>query len=203
MNDMNPDFKKNNLLPAIIQNSSSKKVLMLGWMNQESYDKTLETKKVWFYSRTRKKLWEKGESSKNYLEVDQIKLDCDNDSILIFAKPAGPTCHTLKESCFDKSIEDSENNDFSIEYLEKLIQTRKIEKPKNSYTTELFDEGIKKISKKLGEEASEVIIASLAEKRSDLVYESADLMYHLLVLLANEEISFDEIVDELSNRHKK
>ncbi|MBK89753.1 MAG: bifunctional phosphoribosyl-AMP cyclohydrolase/phosphoribosyl-ATP diphosphatase [Chloroflexi bacterium] len=203
MNDMNPDFKKNNLLPAIIQNSSSKKVLMLGWMNQESYDKTLETKKVWFYSRTRKKLWEKGESSKNYLEVDQIKLDCDNDSILIFAKPAGPTCHTLKESCFDKSIEDSENNDFSIEYLEKLIQTRKIEKPKNSYTTELFDEGIKKISKKLGEEASEVIIASLAEKRSDLVYESADLMYHLLVLLANEEISFDEVVDELSNRHKK
>tara|TARA_B100000579_G_scaffold437715_1_gene468443 strand:- start:30866 stop:31477 length:612 start_codon:yes stop_codon:yes gene_type:complete len=203
MNDMNPDFKKNNLLPAIIQNSSSKKVLMLGWMNQESYDKTLDTKKVWFYSRTRKKLWEKGESSKNYLEVDQIKLDCDNDSILIFAKPAGPTCHTLKESCFDKSIEDSENNDFSIEYLEKLIQTRKIEKPKNSYTTELFDEGIKKISKKLGEEASEVIIASLAEKRSDLVYESADLMYHLLVLLANEEISFDEVVDELSNRHKK
>ncbi len=203
MNDMNPDFKKNNLLPAIIQNSSSKKVLMLGWMNQESYDKTLETKKVWFYSRTRKKLWEKGESSKNYLEVDQIKLDCDNDSILIFAKPAGPTCHTLKESCFDKSIEDSENNDFNIEYLEKLIQTRKIEKPKNSYTTELFDEGIKKISKKLGEEASEVIIASLAEKRSDLVYESADLMYHLLVLLANEEISFDEVVDELSNRHKK
>ena len=203
MNDMYPDFKKNNLLPAIIQNSSSKKVLMLGWMNQESYDKTLETKKVWFYSRTRKKLWEKGESSKNYLEVDQIKLDCDNDSILIFAKPAGPTCHTLKESCFDKSIEDSENNDFSIEYLEKLIQTRKIEKPKNSYTTELFDEGIKKISKKLGEEASEVIIASLAEKRSDLVYESADLMYHLLVLLANEEISFDEVVDELSNRHKK
>ena len=200
---MNPDFKKNNLLPAIIQNSFSRKVLMLGWMNEEAYEKTLETKNVWFYSRSKNRLWEKGESTKNYLRVDQIKLDCDNDSILIFAKPEGPTCHTLNESCFDDSYKNYEKNEFNIDYLEKLIRSRKIEKPINSYTTELFNDGIKKISKKLGEEASEVIIASLAEQRSDLVYESADLIYHLLVLLVNEEISFNEIIDELSKRHNK
>ena len=200
---MNPDFKKNNLLPVVVQNSLSKKVLMMAWMNQEAFKKTLETKNVWFYSRSKSRLWEKGESSKNYLRVDEIKLDCDNDSILILAKPEGPTCHTLNESCFDNSLLEYENNEFNIEYLEKLIQSRKIEKPKNSYTTELFNEGIKKISKKLGEEASEVIIASLAEKRSDLVYESADLIYHLLVLLANEEINFNEVITELSKRHNK
>jgi len=199
---MNPDFKKNKLLPAIIQNSSSKKVLMLGWMNQESYEKTLETKNVWFYSRSRKKLWEKGESSENYLRVEEVKLDCDKDAILVYAKPEGPTCHTLNESCFDISLEEHQKQEFDIEYLEKLIHSRKIEKPENSYTTELFNEGIKKISKKLGEEASEVIIASLAEKRSDLIYESADLIYHLLVLLANEEISFNEVIEELSKRNR-
>ncbi|MBA46990.1 MAG: bifunctional phosphoribosyl-AMP cyclohydrolase/phosphoribosyl-ATP diphosphatase [Dehalococcoidia bacterium] len=200
---MNPDFQKNNLLPAIIQNSDSKKVLMLGWMNQESFEKTLETKNVWFFSRSRKRLWEKGEDSKNYLRVDEIKIDCDKDAILIYAKPEGPTCHTLNESCFDTSLDEYQKEEFDIDYLEKLIQSRKLQKPKNSYTTELFNEGIKKIGKKLGEEASEVIIASLAEKRSDLIYESADLIYHLLVLLVNEEINFNEIIDELSKRHKK
>lgn len=200
---MNPDFQKNNLLPAIIQNSDSKKVLMLGWMNQESFEKTIETKNVWFFSRSRKRLWEKGEDSKNYLRVDEIKIDCDKDAILIYAKPEGPTCHTLNESCFDTSLDEYQKEEFDIDYLEKLIQSRKLQKPKNSYTTELFNEGIKKISKKLGEEASEVIIASLAEKRSDLIYESADLIYHLLVLLVNEDINFNEIIDELSKRHKK
>ena len=200
---MKPDFNKTDLIPAIIQNSYSKKVLMLGWMNSEAYEKTLETKNVWFFSRSRNKLWEKGEESKNYLRVNEIKLDCDNDTILISANPEGPTCHTLNESCFDNTLENYEKNEFNIEYLEKIIQSRKIQKPDNSYTTELFNKGITKISKKLGEEASEVIIASLAEKRSDLVYESADLIFHLLVLLANEEINFNEIVIELSKRHKK
>jgi phosphoribosyl-ATP pyrophosphohydrolase/phosphoribosyl-AMP cyclohydrolase len=172
-------------------------------MNSEAYEKTLETKNVWFFSRSRNKLWEKGEESKNYLRVNEIKLDCDNDTILISANPEGPTCHTLNESCFDNTLEDYEKNEFNIEYLEKIIQSRKIQKPDNSYTTELFNKGITKISKKLGEEASEVIIASLAEKRSDLVYESADLIFHLLVLLANEEINFNEVVIELSKRHKK
>ena len=146
---MKPDFNKTDLIPAIIQNSSSKKVLMLGWMNSEAYEKTLETKNVWFFSRSRNKLWEKGEESKNYLRVNEIKLDCDNDTILISANPEGPTCHTLNESCFDTTLEDYEKNEFNIEYLEKIIQSRKIQKPDNSYTTELFNKGITKISKKL------------------------------------------------------
>ena len=201
---MNPNFNKYKIIPAIIQNKKTKKILMQGWMNKESFDKTIETKKVWFFSRSKNRLWQKGESSENYLNVEQIKLDCDNDSILIQVTPEGPTCHTLNESCFDNELDnDILEKDFSLEALEEIIEVRKTEMPDNSYTSSLFNEGIKKITKKLGEEASEVIIASLAEKRSDLIYESADLIYHLLVLLANEDISLQEVVDELSSRHNK
>ena len=201
---MKPDFNKYKIIPAIIQNKKTKKILMQGWMNKESFDKTIETKKVWFFSRSKDRLWQKGESSENYLNVEQIKLDCDNDSILIQVTPEGPTCHTLNESCFDNELDNNIlDKDFSLEDLEEIIEARKTEMPDNSYTTSLFNEGIKKITKKLGEEASEVIIASLAEKRSDLIYESADLIYHLLVLLANEDISLQEVVDELSSRHNK
>ena len=201
---MKPDFNKYKIIPAIIQNKKTKKILMQGWMNKESFDKTIETKKVWFFSRSKDRLWQKGESSENYLNVEQIKLDCDNDSILIQVTPEGPTCHTLNESCFDNELDNNIlDKDFSLEALEEIIEARKTEMPDNSYTTSLFNEGIKKITKKLGEEASEVIIASLAEKRSDLIYESADLIYHLLVLLANEDISLQEVVDELSSRHNK
>ena len=195
---MKPDFNKYKIIPAIIQNKKTKKILMQGWMNKESFDKTIETKKVWFFSRSKDRLWQKGESSENFLNVEQIKLDCDNDSILIQVTPEGPTCHTLNESCFDNELDkNTQDSDFSLEALEEIIEVRKTEMPDNSYTTSLFNEGIKKITKKLGEEASEVIIASLAEKRSDLIYESADLIYHLLVLLANEDISLEEVVDEL------
>ena len=201
---MKPDFNKYKIIPAIIQNKKTKKILMQGWMNKESFDKTIETKKVWFFSRSKDRLWQKGESSENYLNVEQIKLDCDNDSILIQVTPEGPTCHTLNESCFDNELDnDILEKDFSLEALEEIIEVRKTEMPDNSYTSSLFNEGVKKITKKLGEEASEVIIASLAEKRSDLIYESADLIYHLLVLLANEDISLQEVVDELSSRHNK
>ena len=201
---MKPDFNKYKIIPAIIQNKKTKKILMQGWMNKESFDKTIETKKVWFFSRSKDRLWQKGESSENYLNVEQIKLDCDNDSILIQVTPEGPTCHTLNESCFDNELDnDILDKNFSLQALEEIIEARKTEMPDNSYTTSLFKEGIKKITKKLGEEASEVIIASLAEKRSDLIYESADLIYHLLVLLANEDISLQEVVDELSSRHNK
>ena len=201
---MKPDFNKYKIIPTIIQNKKTKKILMQGWMNKESFDKTIETKKVWFFSRSKDRLWQKGESSENYLNVEQIKLDCDNDSILIQVTPEGPTCHTLNESCFDNELDNYIlDKDFSLEDLEEIIEARKTEMPNNSYTTSLFNEGIKKITKKLGEEASEVIIASLAEKRSDLIYESADLIYHLLVLLANEDISLQEVVDELSSRHNK
>ncbi|MQF85165.1 MAG: bifunctional phosphoribosyl-AMP cyclohydrolase/phosphoribosyl-ATP diphosphatase HisIE [SAR202 cluster bacterium] len=201
---MKPDFNKYKIIPAIIQNKKTKKILMQGWMNKESFDKTIETKKVWFFSRSKDRLWQKGESSENYLNVEQIKLDCDNDSILIQVTPEGPTCHTLNESCFDNELDnDILDKNFSLQALEEIIEARKTEMPDNSYTTSLFNEGIKKITKKLGEEASEVIIASLAEKRSDLIYESADLIYHLLVLLANEDIYLQEVVDELSSRHNK
>ena len=201
---MKPDFNKYKIIPAIIQNKKTKKILMQGWMNKESFDKTIETKKVWFFSRSKDRLWQKGESSENFLNVEQIKLDCDNDSILIQVAPEGPTCHTLNESCFDNELDkNTHDSDFCLEALEEIIEVRKTEMPDNSYTTSLFNEGIKKITKKLGEEASEVIIASLAEKRSDLIYESADLIYHLLVLLANEDISLEEVVDELSSRHNK
>jgi len=201
---MKPDFNKYKIIPAIIQNKKTKKILMQGWMNKESFDKTIETKKVWFFSRSKDRLWQKGESSENYLNVEQIKLDCDNDSILIQVTPEGPTCHTLNESCFDNELDNEIlDKNFSLQALEEIIEARKTEMPDNSYTTSLFKEGIKKITKKLGEEASEVIIASLAEKRSDLIYESADLIYHLLVLLANEDISLQEVVDELSSRHNK
>ena len=201
---MKPDFNKYKIIQAIIQNKKTKKIIMQGWMNKESFDKTIETKKVWFFSRSKDRLWQKGESSENFLNVEQIKLDCDNDSILIQVTPEGPTCHTLNESCFDNELDkNTQDSDFSLEALEEIIEVRKTEMPDNSYTTSLFNEGIKKITKKLGEEASEVIIASLAEKRSDLIYESADLIYHLLVLLANEDISLQEVVDELSSRHNK
>ena len=201
---MKPDFNKYKIIPAIIQNKKTKKILMQGWMNKESFDITIETKIVRFFSRSKDRLWQKGESSENFLNVEQIKLDCDNDSILIQVTPEGPTCHTLNESCFDNELDkNTQDSDFSLEALEEIIEARKTEMPDNSYTTSLFNEGIKKITKKLGEEASEVIIASLAEKRSDLIYESADLIYHLLVLLANEDISLEEVVDELSSRHNK
>ena len=200
---MNPDFKENTLLPAIIQNYENNKILMLGWMNEEAFNKTIESKNVWFFSRSKNRLWEKGESSKNYLEVKQILLDCDKDAILITAKPEGPTCHTLNNSCFETEENINYKSNFSLEELENIINKRKIEKTKNSYTNKLFDEGIKKIGKKIGEEAAEVIIASLAEKKEDLIYESADLIYHLLVLLSNEEIKFNKVIEELEKRNNK
>ena len=200
---MNPNFKQNTLLPAIIQNYEDNKILMLGWMNQEAFDKTIESKNVWFFSRSKNRLWEKGESSKNYLRVKQILIDCDQDAILINVKPEGPTCHTLNISCFENEKGINFKSNFSLEKLERIINNRKKENTKNSYTNKLFEEGIKKIGKKIGEEASEVIIASLAEKKEDLIYESADLIYHLLVLLANEEIKFEKVIKELEKRNNE
>mgnify|MGYP006120828753 FL=1 len=200
---MNPNFKQNTLLPAIIQNYENNKILMLGWMNEEAFNKTIESKNVWFFSRSKNRLWEKGESSKNYLRVKQILLDCDQDSILVNVKPEGPTCHTLNNSCFENEESINFKSNFSLEKLESIINKRKKENTKNSYTNKLFDEGIKKIGKKIGEEATEVIIASLAEKKEDLIYESADLIYHLLVLLANEEIKFEKVIKELEKRNNE
>ena len=200
---MKPNFEKSELLPVIVQNFKNKKILMLGYMNNEAYEKTTQTNNVWFFSRSRNRLWEKGESSKNYLRVKKILIDCDGDSILILANPEGPTCHTLANSCFETESNIDENYDFTLAQLQSLIMQRKEEMPENSYTTKLFHQGLNRITKKIGEEASEVIIASLAEKKEDIIYESADLLYHLLVLLSNENIKLEEVIKELSNRHNK
>ena len=194
-----PNFKNNEILPAIIQDEKSKTILMLGYMNEEAYKLTQKGPNVWFYSRSRKRLWEKGEESKNYLEVKKILIDCDYDSILILANPKGPTCHTLNYSCFKFLDESVLEKEFSLGILEDIIQERKEEKPKNSYTTKLFNEG----KKKIGEEATEVIVAALAENKINLIEESADLLYHLLVLLSNENISLSEIILKLHERNKK
>jgi phosphoribosyl-ATP pyrophosphohydrolase/phosphoribosyl-AMP cyclohydrolase len=198
-----PDFKNNEILPAIVQDEKSKTILMLGYMNEEAYKLTVKGPNVWFYSRSRNRLWEKGEQSKNYLEVKKMLIDCDSDSILILANPKGPTCHTSNYSCFKFLDESLLKKEFSLETLEDIIQKRKEEKPNNSYTTKLLDEGKNKITQKIGEEATEVIVAALAENKLNLIEESADLLYHLLVLLSNENISLSEIILKLDERNNK
>lgn len=197
---MKLNFKKlDGLIPAIVQNRSTMQILMLGFMNEEAYKKTLKSGKVTFWSRTKKRLWQKGETSGNYLEVVDIKTDCDKDSLLILANPQGPTCHTGKYSCFG----DKENNILFLKKLFDLIRDRKKKRPKNSYTTSLFKKGLDEIVKKVGEESVEVIIAAKSETKKRLVEESADLLYHLLVLLAEKEVDLDEVVAELAQRYKK
>ena len=195
------------LIPAIIQDYSSKEVLMLGYMNDESLKLTIETKKTWFYSRSRQKLWNKGETSGNFHSVKGIKYDCDKDTLLIEVKPMGPTCHTGENSCFYSTIYEEEAKDTKVlkvfDLLCEGIRKRKEEPMDGSYTNYLFEKGIDKILKKVGEEASEVIIAAKNNNKEEIIYEASDLMYHLLVLLAEKNISFDEIRDELYKRYDK
>ena len=172
-------------------------VLMLGFMNEEAYQKTIKTKKVTFWSRSRKCLWQKGETSGNYLKVVDIKIDCDQDTLLIAAEPQGPTCHTGQYSCFDKK---SQNITFLNE-LFALIKDRKKNMPKKSYTTTLFREGLDKICAKVEEESEEVIRAAKSETKQRLIEESSDLLYHLFVLLAQKEVDLDEVITELAKRY--
>jgi phosphoribosyl-ATP pyrophosphohydrolase/phosphoribosyl-AMP cyclohydrolase len=190
--------KFNGLVPTIIVDNDSEKVLMLGFMNDESLSKTIETGKTTFYSRSRKSLWTKGETSGNYLFVKKILTDCDNDSLLIYADPSGPTCHTGNYSCF--SLEKSGIN--FLEKLNDLVKQRKVELPKNSYTTKLFKEGSDRIIQKVGEESVEVVIAAKNKSRKEIVYESADLLFHLLVMLTDNNIELKDVVSELESRHK-
>ncbi len=195
------DFEKmNGLIPAIVQDNQTLTVLMLGFMNKEAFKKTLKDKKVTFYSRTRKKIWQKGETSGNYLKVVSISLDCDNDCILIKANPAGPTCHTGKYSCFE---DNQKNNLAFVEDLFELIKNRKKYLPKGSYTSSLFVEGLTKILEKVEEESTEVINAAKNESKQRLIEESCDLIYHMFVLLAKKNIEIDEIADELKKRNKR
>ncbi len=190
--------KLGGLIPVVVSDSDTDQVLMLGFMNKEAFAKTIETKLVTFFSRSRNTLWMKGKTSGNFLNLIDIKKDCDNDSLLIFARPDGPTCHKGTYSCF--GIE--KNNTPFIDQLGKLIKERKKYLPENSYTTKLFKEGADRIIQKVGEEAIETIIAAKNRDKEEIINETSDLIYHLLVMLAEQEIEFDEVVNKLVSRHK-
>ncbi|MCD6204441.1 MAG: bifunctional phosphoribosyl-AMP cyclohydrolase/phosphoribosyl-ATP diphosphatase HisIE [Candidatus Marinimicrobia bacterium] len=194
---MNIDFGKG-LVPAIIQDEKTGKVLMLGYMNREAYDKTAESGKVTFFSRSRQKLWTKGETSGNFLDVKAILVDCDGDTLLVKAQPAGPTCHTGADTCFNEANTPS---DFLHE-LERVIADRKANPKKNSYTNKLFDAGIQRIAQKVGEEATEVVIDAVRGNVPRMKEEIADLLYHLLVLLADKDVLLDDVLEVLEKRHK-
>lgn len=192
--------KLNGLIPAIVVDKRNSQILMLGFMNKEALEKTLETKLVTFFSRTRNELWTKGETSKNYLHLVDIKPDCDNDTLLVYAMPDGNTCHTGNYSCFDIP------NYASLNFLNELfglIKDRKTKLPENSYTTKLFKEGENRIIQKVGEEAIETVIAAKNRDKKEIINETSDLIFHLLVMLAEQEIEFSEIVNNLESRHKK
>ena len=190
--------KLDGLIPAIIIDNENSQVLMLGFMNKESLDKTIETNLVTFFSRTKNALWTKGETSGNYLKLVDILTDCDNDTLLIYAEPQGPTCHTGNYSCFN--IDNVKSLKFLNELFD-LIKERKRELPENSYTTKLFVDGSNRIIQKVGEEAVETVIAAKNKDKNEIINETSDLIYHLFVMLTDQDIEFSEIVDNLQKRH--
>lgn len=195
-------FDQNGLIPAIVVDYASKKVLTLAYMNAESLKITMEKGLTCFYSRSRKCLWLKGETSGNYQHVVSITADCDKDALVVSVKPDGPACHLGTTSCFnDKVFLSDELKDFSYEDLLELIRGRKTDKKEGSYTTYLFEKGRDKILKKVGEESTEVIIAGKADDKKETVYEIADLCYHVMVLMVDMGISLEDIFKELSSRH--
>ena len=194
------DFDKmGGLVPAIIQDAVTKNVLMLGFMNEEAYQKTIDTKKVTFWSRTRNCLWTKGETSGNYLNLVDIRLDCDNDTLLVKVHPQGPTCHLGTDTCWGE--DNSLNPILFLSELQNFIDKRHQEMPENSYTTSLFKKGINKIAQKVGEEATETIIEATNGTNEQLVYESSDLLYHLIVMLTAKGLSIEDVASELIKRH--
>ena len=195
-NDFKLDKCADGLLPVIIQHAVTLKVLMLGYMNREAFEKTKAEGRVTFFSRTRNTLWTKGETSGNFLEVKEMYSDCDNDTLLIKAIPVGPTCHRGTEACFDTPAEEG-----FIRSLSNLIERRHAEMPENSYTTKLFIKGVKKIAQKVGEEAVESTIEAVDGNRDRFIYEASDLIYHLLVLLEQMNVTLPEIECELLQRH--
>ncbi len=195
-------FNCDGLIPAIVTDFYTKKVLMLAYMNEESLKISMEEGKTCFFSRSRQKLWRKGETSGNFQHIQSIKTDCDRDTLLVSVIKDGPACHTGSESCFTKDIWNAgENSDFSVEALYELIRGRKVNKKEGSYTTYLFDKGLDKILKKVGEESTEVIIAAKDSDKGETVYEIADLMYHVLVLMVEAGIDIKDIMCELQKRH--
>ncbi len=192
-------FDERGLIPAIVQDATTREVLTLAYMNRESLARTLETKQTWFWSRSRNELWHKGETSGNTQAVINLALDCDGDAILVLVKPAGPACHTGAVSCFDTG---THALDPLMDGLYAIIQRRERERPAGSYTTYLFEEGLDKILKKVGEESAETIIAAKNDDDARLTAESADLLYHLIVLLVARGVSLTAIAQELAQRRK-
>ena len=197
---MKPDFEKfpDKLVPVIVQDAATKTVLMLGYMNEAAYDQTIINQKITFYSRSKKRLWEKGETSGNYLFVKEIVADCDNDCLLIKANPAGPVCHTGADTCFNET-----NQGSFLHQLEKIIESRKETKQKGSYVNSLFEKGINKIAQKVGEEAVELVIEAKDNNEDLFKNEAADLLFHYLILLNAKGMSLKDIENTLQKRHKK
>ena len=195
-------FDENGLIPAIVVDSITKKVLTLAYMNRESLEITMEKGLTCFYSRSRQELWLKGETSGNYQHVVSITADCDNDALTVVVEKDGPACHTGSDSCFTKPVYQSDElHEFAIEGLYDLLVGRKKDRPEGSYTTYLFDKGIDKILKKVGEECTEVIIGGKAGDKAETIYEIADLAYHVMVLMVEMGITTEEIHRELASRH--
>ena len=197
---MKLDFEKmGGLIPAIVQDNNTNKVLMLGFMNEEAYEETKETGKVTFFSRTKNRLWKKGETSGNTLQVVSMMVDCDNDTILIKANPAGPVCHTGADTCFgEKNVEDI----MFLKYLQDFIEQRRQEMPEGSYTTSLFLKGVNRMAQKVGEEAVETVIEATNGTEDGFIYEASDLIYHLIVLLTSKGLRLEDLARELKKRHK-
>ena len=196
---MELDFEKmNGLIPAIIQDNYTQKVLLLGFLNKEAYEKTMETGKVTFFSRTKNRLWTKGEESGNFLHVVSVKADCDNDTLLIMVHPEGPVCHKGTDTCWgDKNEQDI----MFLKELQDFIDRRRQEMPEKSYTTSLFNSGVNKMAQKVGEEAVETILEACNGTDERLIYEGADLLYHLIVLLTYKGYRIEDLARELKERH--
>ncbi|HEY0740750.1 MAG TPA: bifunctional phosphoribosyl-AMP cyclohydrolase/phosphoribosyl-ATP diphosphatase HisIE [Chryseosolibacter sp.] len=199
MTDLTIDFEKSNgLVPCVVQDASTLRVLMVGFMNNEALGKTIAEGRVTFYSRTKQRLWTKGESSGNFLQVVEIKVDCDQDTLLIKATPTGPVCHTGADTCFNE-----ENDGWSLASLEQIIQDRKQNPNAKSYTASLFESGINKVAQKVGEEAIELVIEAKDNNPELFLNEAADLMYHYLVLLTAKGHSLNDVLEVLKKRHSK
>lgn len=201
---MKPDFEKMELIPAIVQDFYTKEVLMLAYVNEESYEYMLENKETCFYSRSRKELWHKGETSGHYQKIKSMSLDCDKDTLLIQVEQIGAACHTGSYSCFFNEVQTSEEeyNNLIIEEVYKMIKDRKENPREGSYTNYLLEKGVDKICKKIGEEASETIIAAKNTDKEELIGEISDLAYHVLVLMLDKNITVEDIKMKLSERHK-
>ena len=195
-------FDEKGLIPAVVTDYYTKQVLTVAYMNKESLQKTIDTKLTCFYSRSRQQLWLKGETSGNYQHVVSITTDCDNDALVVEVKKDGPACHTGSESCFTKPVfVNQDEKEFAIDNLYKMLVGRKETMPEGSYTTYLFQKGLDKILKKVGEECTEVIIGAKGGDKAETVYEICDLVYHVMVLMVEYGISLNEIRDELARRH--